>query len=59
MIKQLVDKGHPAYYYMIKVNENIYYRIRCGKFSTMEEATDYADRLEREEGIRGFVSRLE
>lgn len=59
MINQLVNKGHPAYYYMVKVNEKIYYRIRCGKFNTMEEATDYADRLEMEEGIRGFVSRFE
>ncbi|MFC1862998.1 SPOR domain-containing protein [Thermodesulfobacteriota bacterium] len=59
MINQLINHGHPAYYYMVKVNEKIYYRIRCGKFSTMEEATNYADRLEREEGIRGFVSRFE
>ena len=59
MINQLVSKGYPAYYYMVKVNEKIYYRIRCGKFNTMEEATNYADRLEMEEGIRGFVSRFE
>ncbi|MBW1887998.1 MAG: SPOR domain-containing protein, partial [Deltaproteobacteria bacterium] len=59
MIKQLIDAGLPAYHYKAKVKGKIYYRIRCGKFMNREEARIYAGKLVRENGIKGFVSKIE
>ena len=59
MIKGLIDQGYPAYYYEANVKGKIYYRIRCGRFSDRRDAAEYAKKLEREEGIKGFVSKLE
>ena len=58
MIKELIEKGYDAYYYEAKVNGKDYYRIRCGKFQSREEADNYLRKLE-EAGFKGFVSRNE
>ncbi len=59
MVIDLIGKGHDAYYYETDIKGNTYYRIRCGKFENREEALKYAQRLEEEEGLKGFVSRVE
>jgi cell division septation protein DedD len=59
MIKQLIDTGLPAFHYEAKVKGKIYYRIRCGRFMNREEARIYAGKLAKENGIKGFVSRME
>jgi cell division septation protein DedD len=59
MIKDLNDQGYDAYFYEVDVKGNRYYRIRCGKFSSREEALNYSQRLEKEAGLKGFVSRIE
>jgi len=59
MIKKLIDEGLPAYHYEAKVKGKIYYRIRCGRFMNRKEATIYAGKLARENGIKGFVSKVE
>lgn len=59
MIKELREKGHDAYYYEAKVNGKYYYRIKCGRFSTRNEADIYAQRLEKELGLKGFVSKID
>ncbi len=58
-IKELISQGYPAYYYEVRVKDKTYYRIRCGRFMSRKEAKGYARKLEREEGIEGFVSKLE
>jgi cell division septation protein DedD len=59
MIKKLIDAGLPAYHYEAKVKGKIYYRVRCGRFMNREEARIYAGKLARENGIKGFVSKIE
>jgi len=59
MISKLIDHGFDAYYYEAVVGGKRYYRVRCGKFETREEAELYGLRLETQEGIEGFVSKLE
>ena len=59
LITKLVKQGYPAFYYEVKVRGRVYYRIRCGRFTERPEAADYARKLEKEAGIKGFVSRLE
>ena len=59
MIKQLNKQGYPAYFYEVSINGKAFYRVRCGKFADREEAKKYAEKLDREEGIKAFVSKLE
>ena len=59
LIKHLTDRGYPAYYYEVEVNGKSYYRIRCGRFENRKEAENYAISLERDQGIEGFVSKLD
>ena len=55
----LIDRGYPAYFYTTRINGRDYYRVRCGRFDTRNEAESYNLRLKRELGMKGFVSRLE
>ncbi|MEE9610213.1 MAG: SPOR domain-containing protein [Desulfatiglandales bacterium] len=59
MIKQLIDRGHAAYFYKAEVRGKTYYRVRCGRFGDQSEARIYAKRLEIEEGMKGFVTKIE
>jgi cell division septation protein DedD len=59
MIRDLVQRGYPAYFYEAKVKGKTYYRVRCGKFPTRTAAEKYAWKLGKEAGIKGFVSRIE
>jgi cell division septation protein DedD len=59
MIRGLVQRGYPAYFYEAKVKGKTYYRVRCGKFPTRTAAEEYARKLGKEAGIKGFVSRIE
>jgi len=59
LISRLIDKGYPAYYYEVNVKGRIYYRIRCGRFLERGEAEIYGRKLQKEAGIKGFVSRIE
>ena len=59
LVIDLIGKGYDAYSYEVDVNGKIYYRVRCGRFSSRQEAADYAQTLEKEAGLKGFVSRIE
>jgi cell division septation protein DedD len=59
MTSQLIRKGYPAYFYMAVVDGKGLYRVRCGRFQTREAAERYVEKLSREAGIRGFISRIE
>jgi len=55
----LDKKGHGAYYYAVKVSGQTFYRVRCGRFRSKEDAARYADELARKERIKGFVLTVE
>ncbi|HJX34447.1 MAG TPA: SPOR domain-containing protein [Desulfatiglandales bacterium] len=59
LVIDLIGQGYDAYSYEVDVNGKIYYRVRCGRFSSRQEAADYAQTLEKEAGLKGFVSRIE
>ena len=59
MVNRLMDKGYPAYFYEVELKGRTYYRVRCRKFFNRKDAEKYLDKLEREEGIKGFVTRFE
>ena len=52
MINELVNNGYPAYYYETNV-------IRCGKFVNKADADKLAGEIAKDQGIKGFVSRME
>jgi septal ring-binding cell division protein DamX len=58
-INDLVQRGYPAYFYEAKVKGKNFYRVRCGQFPSRKTAEDYASKLRREAGLKGFVSRIE
>jgi len=58
-ISDLVQRGYPAYFYEAKVKGKTYYRVRCGTFPSRKTAEDYASKLRKEAGMKGFVSRIE
>jgi cell division protein FtsN len=55
MVERLTTLGYQAYYYQIVINGDMYYRIRCGPFSTIEKAKQYAKRLANKEGFKPFI----
>jgi len=55
MVERLTRLGYQAYYYQILINGEMYYRIRCGPFSTIEKAKQYAKRLANTEGFKPFI----
>ncbi len=55
LVERLTRFGYPAYYYQILINGEMFYRIRCGPFSNIEEAKKYAKRLADKEGFKPFI----
>lgn len=55
MVERLTRLGYQAYYYQILINGEMFYRIRCGPFSNIEEAKKYAKRLADKEGFKPFI----
>lgn len=58
MVSRLTDRGYPAYFSKALVNGRTYYRVRCGMFRTKEEATRIRNRLEKSEGLNGFIRKV-
>ena len=59
MVRDLISKGYDAYSYEIRVKGKTYYRVRCGRFMTREEADEYRAKLLKALNIRGYVSKFE
>jgi cell division septation protein DedD len=59
MIKGLIGRGYDAFFYEAVVGGKTYYRVRCGKFMTREQAGEHARKLAKEAGLKGFVTRVE
>ncbi len=55
MVERLTRLGYQAYYYQILINGEMYYRIRCGPFSDIEKAKQYAKMLANKEGLKPFI----
>ena len=55
MVEKLSRLGYQAYYYQTLINGEIFYRVRCGPFYTIQEAKKYAKSLADREGLKPFV----
>jgi cell division septation protein DedD len=58
-IQHLKEKGFDAYFYEVKVKGKTYYRVRCGKFRTREDAALQAKKLTDQVGMNGFVTKID
>ena len=54
-VERLTSLGYHAYYYRVLINGKVYYRIRCGPFSSIEKAKQYAKKLAKKEGFKPFI----
>jgi cell division septation protein DedD len=59
MARKLSGRGVDAYLQETVVKGKTYYRVRCGKFVTKEEANDYAQNLPKEAGKNWRVVNVE
>lgn len=55
MVERLIKAGYPAYYYKALINGTAYYRIRCGPFTSVDQAKSFAARLIEKEGFKPFI----
>ena len=49
LIRQLEGKGYPAYLFKVRLRGETWYRVRVGRFATMEQATSMVVRLKNKE----------
>jgi cell division septation protein DedD len=59
MVQSLKAHNHAAYFYEAKIQGKNYYRVRCGRFNSREEASLYAVKLSNEENMQGFIAKVE
>ena len=59
MVGKLSERGVEAYLQETVVKGKTYYRVRCGKFVTKEEANNYALKLPKEAGTDRWVVNIE
>jgi cell division septation protein DedD len=59
MVGKLSERGVEAYLQEAAVKGKTYYRVRCGKFVTKEEANNYALKLPKEAGTAWRVVNIE
>jgi len=59
MVRKLSERGLDAYLQETMVKDKTYYRVRCGKFVSKEEATDYGQKLPKAAGTTWRVVSIE
>jgi len=59
MIRKLTGRGVEAYLQEAVVKGKTFYRVRCGKFPTKEEAGNYAQKLPKEAGTSWRIVSIE
>lgn len=59
MVRKLSGRGVDAYLQETVVRGKTFYRVRCGKFVTKEEAGDYAQNLPKEAGTNWRIINVE
>ncbi len=53
---ELTRKGYPAYVYLSKIDDdNIWFRVRIGKFTTLKEAKQRAKAIKAKTKLRPFI----
>jgi cell division septation protein DedD len=55
MVEKLAGLGYRAYYLQTVINGETFYRVRCGPFTSVEEARDNAKRLTTRQGFEPFI----
>jgi cell division septation protein DedD len=55
----LIKQGYGAYTQKATVRGKTYYRVRCGKFETRDQAGALRNQLAEKEGLRGFVTSID
>ena len=58
-IQQLKGRGFDGYFHEVKIKGKTYYRVRCGRFKTREEAALHAKKLADQVGMNGFVTKID
>jgi cell division septation protein DedD len=58
-MRKLIKRGYDAYIYEVQIRRKPWYRIRSGRFSTREEAMEFAGKVVRETGLKGLVIKIE
>jgi cell division protein FtsN len=59
MVRKLSEGGVEAYLQEAVVKGKTFYRVRCGRFLTKEEASSYAQKLPKEAGTGWRVVNVE
>jgi cell division septation protein DedD len=59
MTATYVSRGYRAYFAGAIVKGKTYYRVRCGRFRTAQEAAELKDVLAKKEGVSGFITKVE
>jgi septal ring-binding cell division protein DamX len=59
MVRKLSERGVEAYLQETVVKGKTFYRVRCGKFVTKEEAGNYAQKLPKEAGTGWRIVNVE
>ncbi|MFH1349780.1 MAG: SPOR domain-containing protein [Pseudomonadota bacterium] len=59
MVERLTGRGHPSFFYDVKIKGKTFYRVRSRKVMSKEDAQKYADKIEKEASIKGLVTRAE
>lgn len=59
MVRKLSERGVEAYHQETVVKGKTFYRVRCGKFVTKEEAGNYAQKLPKEAGTGWRIVNVE
>jgi cell division septation protein DedD len=55
IVKRLQRLGYQAYYYQTLINGTLFYRVRCGPFSTLAGAKSCARSLAERENLKPFI----
>ncbi|HDM09509.1 MAG TPA: SPOR domain-containing protein [Desulfobacteraceae bacterium] len=55
LVQRLQKKGVSAYYVLADTNKGRYYRVRCGEFSSQQEAVSRLKVIADITGMKGFV----
>ncbi len=60
LVRKLTGKGYPAYLFKVMVTGGeTRYRVRVGSFADKMKAKSVAERLEKEEALKSFITFLE
>jgi cell division protein FtsN len=60
VVRKLTAKGYPAYLVKVMVSDGeMRYRVRVGSFADKMKAKPVAERLEKEEALKSFITFLE